>query len=68
MRTRIPSDYSQSIILYMSAACMELEGGSMHNGKGGLHACKKAVAEFEKACTPGHLDQLWKFDFALIVV
>ena len=30
-------------------------GGSMHNGKGGLHACKKAVREFEKACTPGNV-------------
>ena len=29
--------------------------GSMHNGKGGLHACKKAVKEFEKACTPGNV-------------
>ena len=30
-------------------------GGSIHNGKGALHACKKAVAEFEKACTPGNV-------------
>ncbi|CAE7258254.1 UVR8 [Symbiodinium natans] len=30
-------------------------GGSIHNGKGALHACTKAVAEFEKACTPGNV-------------
>ncbi|CAE7394779.1 UVR8 [Symbiodinium pilosum] len=29
--------------------------GTMHNGTGGLHACKTAVAEFEKACDPGNV-------------
>eukprot|EP00434_Breviolum_minutum_P033136 symbB.v1.2.029320.t1/scaffold3085.1/size64040/3 len=27
-------------------------GGTIHNGKGALHANRKAILEFEKACTP----------------
>ncbi|CAE7467000.1 UVR8 [Symbiodinium pilosum] len=29
--------------------------GSIHNGLGALHACSKAVVEFEKACDPGNV-------------
>ncbi len=39
--------------------------GSIHNGKGALHADGKAILEFEKACTPQNVP--WKFMKNLLV-
>ena len=40
-------------------------GGTIHNGKGALHANRKAILEFEKACTPQNVP--WKFMKNLLV-